>query len=144
MKQSAAVVTLLFNRTADKILLVRRLNPPFAGCWNGIGGKLLPSEDPIAATIRECLEETGIVLTHPKLLATYLYPGEQLSTNRTLHITYDFVDETFVNDNREGHYAWKPTNFVMDASSTKIAGYSNLNQFVKEIFDLENIKKFYQ
>lgn len=32
----------------------------------------------------------------------------------------------------------------MDVYNQEIAGLSNLNQFVKEILDLENIKKFYE
>lgn len=47
-------------------------------------------------------------------------------------------------DNEEGHYEWKDVEFVMDIYSREIAGLSNLNQFVKEILDRENIKKFYQ
>lgn len=32
----------------------------------------------------------------------------------------------------------------MDIYNREIAGLSNLNQFVKEILDLEDIKKFYE
>lgn len=33
-------------------------------------------------------------------------------------------------------------DFVMNSYNKEIAGLSNLNQFIKEIFDLENIKNF--
>ena len=49
-----------------------------------------------------------------------------------------------VEDDEEGHYEWKAIDFVMDIYNKEIAGLSNLNQFVKEIFDLENIKHFYE
>lgn len=58
-------------------------------------------------------------------------------------VIYDFVDEVLVEDDEEGHYEWKAIDFVMDIYNKEIAGLSNLNQFVKEIFDLENIKHFY-
>lgn len=139
----SAVVTLIFTPSGEEVLLVRRNLPPFAKCWNGIGGKLQPGETALAATIRECQEETGFTLPHPRLLATYLYPESAITRCHELHITYDFVEKFPVQDNREGHYEWKPTSFIMDAMSPEIAGFSNLNQFVKEIFDLEGLHKFY-
>lgn len=61
-----------------------------------------------------------------------------------MHVIYCNSNEVEVPDNEEGHYEWKNIDFVMNNLSTDIAGLSNLNQFVKEILDIENIKKFYQ
>ena len=91
------------------------------------------------------MEETNIILTNPKLLVTYIYPESNImNSNTKLNVIYDFVHEVTVTDNEEGHYEWKSIDFVMNIDSKEIAGLSNLNQFVKEIFDLENIKKFYE
>lgn len=35
--------------------------------WNGIGGKMEPGEDPFTACIREVREETGLMITDPRL-----------------------------------------------------------------------------
>jgi len=42
--------------------LVSRRAPgrPFPGCWEFPGGKLMPSESPWAAAVRETVEETGV------------------------------------------------------------------------------------
>lgn len=139
------VVILLFNKNYDKVLLVKRNKKPYPNCWNGIGGKIEQNESIIDATIRECQEETNINLKNPKQLLTLRYPqNNPLNSNVELHIMYDIVDEeTPLKDNEEGHYEWKNIDFVMDINNQEIAGLSNLNQFVKEILDLENIKKYY-
>lgn len=139
------VVILLFTKNYEQVLLVKRNKNPYINCWNGIGGKIEENETPIEAAIRECKEETGIIISKPKLLVTYVYPKENaLNSNTRLNVLYDFVDKLEVTDNLEGHYEWKNVEFVMDSNNKEIAGLSNLNQFVKEIFDLENIKKFYE
>jgi len=138
------VIILLFSKDCKQILFVKRNKNPFKNCWNGIGGKIEEHETIKEAAIRECKEETGIFI-NPKLLVTYIYPEENyINSNTRLNVLYDFVDKTDITDNYEGHYEWKDIDFIMDASSKDIAGLSNLNQFVKEIFDLENIKRFYE
>lgn len=138
------VVIMLFNKDYDKVLLVKRNKKPYKNCWNGIGGKIEDGETPIEAAIRECMEETNIVMNNPKLLVTYIYPETNIiNSNTKLNVIYDSVKEVEVVDNEEGHYEWKNVEFAMDAYDKNIAGLSNLNQFIKEILDLENIKKFY-
>ncbi|MBB4302519.1 ADP-ribose pyrophosphatase YjhB (NUDIX family) [Rhodobium orientis] len=44
----------------DRILLVRRANPPDAGRWGFPGGKIEAGEPIERAAVRELLEETGI------------------------------------------------------------------------------------
>ena len=137
------VVIMLFNKNYNKVLLVKRSKNPYKGCWNGIGGKIESGETPVEAARRECKEETGISMNKPKLLVTYVYPEDNiLNSNTKLNVIYDCVDEVYVTDNSEGHYEWKNIDFVMNSYNKEIAGLSNLNQFIKEIFDLENIKKF--
>lgn len=38
------VVIMLFNKSYDKVLLVKRNKNPYKGCWNGIGGKIEGNE----------------------------------------------------------------------------------------------------
>ena len=138
------VVIMLFTKDYKKVLLVKRNKKPYPICWNGIGGKLEEGETAEQAAIRECLEETGIKIENPRLLVTYIYPeNNPVNSGTILNVVYDTTDEVIVQENYEGIYEWKDMDFVMDSNSREIAGYSNLCQFVKEIYDLENIEKFY-
>jgi 8-oxo-dGTP diphosphatase len=52
--------TLCFCRSDARVLMLRRSRPPFAGRWNGLGGKVDPCETDAAGALRELHEEAGI------------------------------------------------------------------------------------
>ena len=139
------VVIFLFTKEYKKVLMVKRNKPPYKNCWNGIGGKIEENETEIQATIRECYEETEIKLDNPKLFITYIYPEtNQMNKGTNLSVLYDFIDEVQVKSNYEGIYEWKDINFALDFNNKELAGLANISQFIKEIFDIEGIKKFYE
>jgi len=61
-----AVAVLVYDE--EKILLVRRTNEPMRGYWTLPGGFVDAGEDPAHAAERECLEETGILVSTTHLL----------------------------------------------------------------------------
>lgn len=137
------VLLLLFTKDSKKILLMKRNKKPYADLYNGVGGKIEENETVSEATIRECLEETNIQISQPKLLVTCTYPKSINSDEDKEMALYDCVDEIEVNENYEGSFECKNIDFALDFKNKQIAGLSNLAQFVKEILDIEEIRKFY-
>jgi ADP-ribose pyrophosphatase YjhB (NUDIX family) len=52
----------------NKVLLIRRANPPFAGAWSIPGGRQEPGETVKAALLREIGEETGLTVEITSLI----------------------------------------------------------------------------
>ena len=62
-------VILVYNKEEDKILMCKRVQVPYIGILNLVGGKVEPNEEELHAAYRELQEETGITanditLTH--------------------------------------------------------------------------------
>ena len=129
------VLLLLFTKDYKKVLLIKRKKKPFADLYNGIGGKIEQNES---------IEETNIRIENPKLLITSIYPKSvNADEEKEMSVLYDTVNEVDVKENYEGTFEWKPIEFALDFYNKQIAGLSNLAQFIKEILDIEGIKKFY-
>jgi 8-oxo-dGTP diphosphatase len=60
---------------AGKVLLVRRRNPPYKGCWALPGGFVEYGESVEDAVVRELKEETGLKISIKGLLGVYSEPG---------------------------------------------------------------------
>lgn len=77
----AAVIALVVRE--NRILLVRRANPPDAGRWGFPGGKVEFGEPLLDATERELLEETAVRAKAIRVItAVDAFDGEQGETPR--------------------------------------------------------------
>ena len=83
------VKTIVINdKDKDKILILRRSEKssrPHG--WDFPGGGVDRSEDPLAATIREIKEETGLDVSQLQLLTAYL-DNEGLDENKAIILGY--------------------------------------------------------
>lgn len=69
-------VIAVFSPDRSEMLMCRRINDPYKGLFNMVGGKIEQGEDGYDAAYRELFEETGITrgdirITH---LMTFAYP----------------------------------------------------------------------
>ncbi|MBY6037795.1 NUDIX hydrolase [Fictibacillus nanhaiensis] len=53
-------VLIIYNKTMNQLLMCKRLNNPYKGLSNLVGGKIENDEVGIEAAYRELIEETGI------------------------------------------------------------------------------------
>lgn len=72
-------------KRGDRLLLVRRINPPSQDMFAFPGGRGEPGETPADTALRELQEETGIVARHPHLFATYDLPSRDSAGQLTSH-----------------------------------------------------------
>ncbi len=59
----------------DRVLVAQRGTGPFAGRWEFPGGKVEPEEDDLAALVRECAEEMGVVVAPQEFLGEVVLDG---------------------------------------------------------------------
>ncbi|KQR35471.1 ADP-ribose pyrophosphatase [Rhizobium sp. Leaf155] len=82
-------------KRGDRLLLVRRINPPSQDMFAFPGGRGEPGETPADTALRELQEETGIVARHPQLFATYDLPSRDTAGQLTSHFLLSvFLVET--------------------------------------------------
>jgi 8-oxo-dGTP diphosphatase len=65
----------LTREPAPSVLLIQRVNPPFAGNWALPGGFVEENETVVEAAPRELMEETGLQVGPLELLGVYDTPG---------------------------------------------------------------------
>lgn len=70
-----------------KVLLVRRVNDPQKGLWSFPAGFVNAYEDPARAAERECLEETGLVVSVTRLAA--LISGREHPRGADIVLVYE-------------------------------------------------------
>lgn len=139
------VVTFILNKTRDKVLLIKRIKPPYIGKYNGIGGKIEGNETIHECCIRETFEEIGIKIDKPIHLVTHIYPETIGFNNKNveLNVFYDILDEVPIKDIEEGSFHWMDVDFVENFENKELAGYANTSLFIREILEVENVKHFY-
>ncbi len=77
MKFSGKTATAIIHYSPDKILLIKRLTPPFIGYWALPGGRSEPDETAEQTIIREVKEETGLDVKIISKIGEYREKGVQ-------------------------------------------------------------------
>jgi 8-oxo-dGTP diphosphatase len=121
-----AVDCVVFDRS-DRLLLIRRKNPPFQGQYALPGGFVDYGETTEQAAARELLEETGLHAVTLKLIGVYSDPNRD-PRGHTISIAYlvtaddraptagdDAAHAEFVADWREQALAFDHNKIVDDA-----------------------------
>jgi len=99
------------------LLLKRREDKAFAGCWGVPTGKMEPGENRIAAIVREIHEETGIRVSGDHLEYVrdyYVIHGEMSFTYALYFRSFDEFPKVVINPVEHCEYSWWPSDRVSD------------------------------
>ncbi|MBA4251616.1 MAG: DNA mismatch repair protein MutT [Chlorobiaceae bacterium] len=94
------------NKKTLMIHRVKKNNDFHEGKWNGLGGKFEIGESPEECVIREVKEESGLVITTPKMKGFITFPN--FDGTNDWHV-FLFIAENFTNeliDSSEGNLKW--------------------------------------
>ena len=111
------LATLCYIRKDSHTLMIHRVkkeNDMHAGKWNGLGGKLEPSETPEECAIREIWEESGLQVKNLILKGIITFPTFD---DQEDWYTFIFVIDEFEGqliDSPEGYLKWIPDEELLD------------------------------
>lgn len=128
-EEARAACVFVFNSTGDGSVLSITKKDDYANI--GLpGGKLEPGEHPRDAAVRECYEETGLMVDRDKLVPIYCGSGRT-----TISITYwapGIIGGKLLPTNKEGLPMWvNPHMFLKDACVYKHYNIIILKKLVK-------------
>ena len=99
--------TLIYVKDDDKVLLIKKAKgKSHEGEWIGLGGKVELGEDPISSAVRECREESGLILGNPKLRGTLIWISESILG--IIHIVTATEYTGRLVESEEGSLMWHP------------------------------------
>jgi 8-oxo-dGTP diphosphatase len=90
MKYSGKTATAIILFPRNKILLIKRLTPPFIGYWALPGGRAEPGESLEQTVLREVKEETGFDVAIVRRIGDYHEQGVQAG------LEYDYYPTCFL------------------------------------------------
>ncbi len=112
-----ATLCYVIDNTNNKTLMLHRIkkkNDVHEGKWNGLGGKFEDNETPEECVIREVKEESGLLISSPKLHGFITFP---LFDGTHDWYVFVFTADKFKGnliDSNEGRLEWIPNNKITD------------------------------
>lgn len=111
------LATLCYVIDNDKTLMLHRIkkkNDIHEGKWNGLGGKFEHGETPEECVIREVKEESGLIITNPKLHGFITFP---MFDGKKDWYVFLFTARSFEGeliDSHEGRLEWIQNDKLFD------------------------------
>lgn len=93
---------------------VKKVNDVHEGKWNGLGGKFERGETPEECVVREVKEESGLIITEPKMRGFITFP---LFDGKKDWLVFIFTADKFKGeliDSPEGNLKWIPNENLLE------------------------------
>jgi 8-oxo-dGTP diphosphatase len=129
--------------------MLRRVNPPNAYHWNGLGGKIEIGETPIACVQREIIEESNIDLSQASslffagIITWGLHNGnpEKGMYIFLAHLTRDQAEQIHELETPEGLITWKSLTWVCDPENHEVV--SNIPHFLPPVLEAKEPYEYF-
>lgn len=132
--------TLIFLIYQEEVLLIKRRFNPNKGLFNGVGGKIEPSEDPILSALREIEEETSLNCTASQLSYGGIISWNDLYRSKlggahlfTSQLTKKQVNQIGYDRCKEGQLFWKKISWTTNINNRQLV--SNIPYFLPSLLD---------
>lgn len=120
----------IYNKDRDKLLFCKRLNDPYKGKYNFVGGKIAENESSFHAAYRELYEETGI--TEKDIKLSHMMDFTYYNQNCTVEVYVGFLDKDVTLTPEKHPLSWIPiTENFFDLH--KFAGEGNIGHMVEQV-----------
>lgn len=112
-----ATLCYVIDKKHNKTLMLHRVkkeNDFHEGKWNGLGGKLEEGETPEECVIREVKEESGLIISQPRMRGFITFP---LFDGKDDWYVFVFTADNFSGeliDSNEGDLEWIPSDKLTD------------------------------
>jgi len=117
MKQINSALVYIKDLKNKKTLMIyrnKKKNDTHEGKWNGVGGKVELGESPEECAIREVFEETGLVVSSPKLKGVLTFPNFSKG-NDWIAFIYEFHNFSGeLIECSEGDLSWIDDDKILD------------------------------
>ncbi|HIW31523.1 MAG TPA: 8-oxo-dGTP diphosphatase [Candidatus Paenibacillus intestinavium] len=125
--------TICFIRRGNELLLLNRVKAPNMGLWNGVGGKIEPSEQPIDGIIREIYEETGLRVDQVQVAGIVKWISAEGESGMYLYYCELPIDTVYATpvEKDEGILAWKSIDWVLDQRNYGVV--DNMKHFLPHL-----------
>ncbi len=123
-------IIIVYNETADRLLMCKRRKDPYKGLSNFVGGKIEPGESGMQAAYRELEEETGI--TKKDIVLSHLMDFTYCIENCRLEVYVGKLNKQVAVHGDENDLYWSDLdcNFF---DATKYAGEGNIGHILAHV-----------
>jgi len=116
--------TLCFIVKDNEILMLNRQKSSWMGCWNGVGGKLLPDETAYQCIKREILEETSILAEDIRFKGVVSWSSTD-GTSGGMYVFIAYLPNNFSYSTpvktEEGILDWKNISWIINEENIGVA-----------------------